>query len=49
MKIFQWLQDTVQSIWNDVSGLFRPTNDDYPKSGVQPFEGEPHDDKEQFS
>lgn len=45
MKIFQWLQDTVQSIWNDVSGLFKPTNDDYPKAGVQPFEGEPCDDQ----
>ncbi len=45
MKIFQWLQDAVQSIWNDVSRLFQPTDDDYPKSGVQPFEGEPYEDK----
>ena len=49
MKLFQWLQDIVQSIGNGVFGLFRPTSDDYPKSGVQPFEGEPRDDKEQYS
>ncbi|MDJ0651015.1 MAG: isochorismate synthase [Xenococcaceae cyanobacterium MO_188.B19] len=48
MKIFQWLQDMVQSIWKDVGGLFRPTDDNYPKTGVQPFEGEPRDEKEQY-
>lgn len=49
MKIFQWLQDTVQSIWNGVSRLFKPTDDDYPKTGVQPFSGDPRDDKEKYS
>jgi hypothetical protein len=44
MKIFQWLQNTVQSLWNDVHRLFQPTDDDYPKSGVQPFEGESRDE-----
>lgn len=48
MKIFQWLQDTVQSLLKGVSRLFQPTDDDYPKSGVQPFEGEAYDDLEQF-
>ncbi|MDJ0681844.1 MAG: isochorismate synthase [Xenococcaceae cyanobacterium MO_167.B52] len=43
MKFLQWLQDMVQSLWNDVAALFRPTDDDYPKTGVQPFEGEPRD------
>ena len=43
MKLLQWLQDMVQSVWNDVAALFRPTEDDYPKTGVQPFEGEPRD------
>ncbi len=49
MKIFSWLQNMVQSIWNDVGKLFQPTDDDYPETGVQPFEGEPYDDKEQYS
>lgn len=48
MKIFTWIQDTVQYIWNGVSRLFKPTDDDYPKSGVQPFKGEPYDDKGQY-
>lgn len=43
MKIFQWIQDIIQSIWNDVSGLFQPTDDDYPETGVQPFEGDPNE------
>lgn len=49
MKIFTWIQDMVKSIWNDVGNLFKPTNDDYPKSGVQPFEGDPYDDKQKYS
>lgn len=44
MKIFEWLQKTVQSVWNDVANLFKPTDDDYPRTGVQPFEGEPADE-----
>ena len=49
MKIMQWVQDIVQSIWNGVSRLFQPTNDDYPTTGVQPFSGEPYNDREQYS
>lgn len=49
MKIFKWLRDLVQSVGKGVFNLFRPTEDDYPKSGVQPFEGEPRDDKEIYS
>lgn len=49
MKIFQWLQDAVQSILKPVSRIFQPNDDDYPESGVQPFEGEPYDDKEKYS
>lgn len=48
MKILQWLQDTVQSLLKGVSRLFQPTDDDYPKSGVQPFEGETYEDREQY-
>lgn len=43
MKIFQWLQNVVQYIWDGVSRLFKPSDDDYPQSGVQPFEGDPYD------
>ncbi len=47
MKIFQWLQNVVQYLTNGVSRLFQPTNDDYPKTGAQPFEGEPYDENQQ--
>jgi hypothetical protein len=49
MKLFRWVRDSVQSVWNGVSRLFKPTDDNYPKSGVQPFEGEPHDDRQEYS
>jgi hypothetical protein len=49
MKILQWIKGLVQSIWNDVSSLFQPTDDNYPKTGVQPFSGEPASDREQYS
>jgi hypothetical protein len=41
MKIFNWIKDTVQYLFGGVSRLFKPTDDDYPKTGVQPFEGDP--------
>ena len=41
MKIFTWLKNTVGYLFNGVSRLFEPTDDDYPKTGVQPFSGEP--------
>ncbi len=47
MKIFQGLQKIVHYLVNGVSRLFQPTNDDYPKTGVQPFKGEPYDENEQ--
>ncbi|MEM7592768.1 MAG: isochorismate synthase [Cyanobacteria bacterium P01_A01_bin.83] len=48
MKIITWIQDTVQSIWNSVADLFKPTNDDYPATGVQPYSGDPNKDNEQY-
>ncbi len=48
MKILTWLRDTVQSVIKGVSRLFSPTDDDYPKSGVQPFEGEPYDEEKYY-
>lgn len=35
----------VQYIWEAVSRIFSPSEDRYPTTGVQPFEGEPADDK----
>ncbi len=44
MKIFIWIKDTTQYLWDGVSRLFKPTDDDYPKSGVQPFSGDSSED-----
>lgn len=49
MKIFTWIQDTVQYLWDGVSRLFKPTDDDYPNTGVQPFSGDDCDDPDRYS
>lgn len=49
MKIFTWIQDIVQYLFDGVSRLFKPTDDDYPKTGVQPFSGDPGDDPNKYS
>lgn len=46
MKIFTWVQDTFKYLVNGVARLFEPTDDDYPKTGVQPFSGDPSNDQE---
>jgi hypothetical protein len=44
------IQQVVQGVIGFVSGavarIFRPSDDDYPKTGVQPFEGDISDEKE---
>ncbi len=43
-NIFQAIKEAPQKIVNFISGgvsrIFRPRDDDYPETGVQPFEGE---------
>ena len=41
MKLFTWMQDTVQYLFDG--------DDDYPKTGVQPFSGDPCDDPKKYS
>ena len=40
MKFVQWLKDTCQYLFKGVSRLFSPTDDNYPKSGIQAFHGD---------
>jgi hypothetical protein len=40
MSIFKWLQETLQYIGEGVGRIFRPSDDEYPKIGVQPFGGD---------
>jgi len=44
MKIFEWIKEMVQYLGKGVARLLSPSEDDYPKTGVQPFEGEPYDE-----
>lgn len=42
---FKWLQETLQYLWDGAKRLFGPSDDEYPETGVQPFEGDPHSEK----
>ncbi len=41
MSIFERLQQTLQYVWEGASRIFSPNHDEYPNSGVQPYEGDP--------
>lgn len=49
MKVITLIQDTFQYLVKGVSRLFQPTDDDYPKTGVQPYSGDPSEDQEKYS
>ena len=49
MKIVTWIQDIFQYLWDGTSRLFKATDDDYPKSGVQPYSGDPCEDPKKYS
>jgi hypothetical protein len=42
MKIANFVQNIVQYLTEGFARLFGPNEDEYPKIGVQPFEGEPY-------
>ena len=48
MKLFIWIQDTARYLLDGVLRLFKPTDDDYPQTGVQPFSGDPSDDPHKY-
>lgn len=39
-------QKIIQFISGGVKRIFTPTDDDYPKTGVQPYEGDPATDRD---
>ena len=47
MKIELMIRNAMQSLFEAAGRIFSPTDDQYPEIGVQPFEGEPYDDREQ--
>lgn len=47
MKIFTRLQEMLQYVWDGVNRIFGPRDDDYPETGVQPFDGDPAKERQQ--
>ena len=45
MSFFQRIGQSVQSVWDGVVRLFSSSDDDYPRSGTQSFEGDPYDQR----
>lgn len=45
MKVPRVFDDMIQFVSGAMSRIFGPTDDKYPNTGVQPFEGEPLDKK----
>lgn len=41
MKIFGLVVDAIQYVSEGVSRIFSPRDDQYPETGVQPFDGDP--------
>ncbi|MEO1348191.1 MAG: hypothetical protein AAFW84_05225 [Cyanobacteria bacterium J06635_15] len=48
-SLFQFLQQMLDDISKASGRVFSPSDDDYPKSGVQPFEGDIPDTHHQDS
>ena len=45
MRIFQLIESMTQYISEAMARIFGPTDDAYPLTGTQPFEGEPFKEK----
>ncbi|MFM7447424.1 MAG: hypothetical protein ACKO24_02355 [Leptolyngbyaceae cyanobacterium] len=42
MKVPKFLDDAIQYVSGAMSRIFGPTDDQYPETGVTPFEGDPN-------
>ena len=47
MAVWQWLKQIVKYLEKGTARLFSPSEDNYPKIGIQPFEDEPYDENQQ--
>lgn len=41
MNVIEMVHDAIQYLSEGVSRIFKPNEDHYPETGVQPFDGEP--------
>lgn len=44
MKLLDIIARVTQYVTEGVARIFRPTKDDYPETGVQPYTGDPPED-----
>lgn len=42
MNLFKMLGQAIRFLSDGAAEIFRPDYDQYPKTGVQPFDGEPY-------
>lgn len=41
MNVFEVIRDAIHYLSEGASRIFKPSEDHYPETGVQPFDGEP--------
>ncbi|MDX2211832.1 MAG: hypothetical protein SFY66_00960 [Oculatellaceae cyanobacterium bins.114] len=41
MNVLEMVRDVMQYLSDGATRIFKPSDDHYPETGVQPFEGEP--------
>ncbi|MGC9526656.1 MAG: hypothetical protein ACP5D7_14065 [Limnospira sp.] len=46
MKIVNSIQEMFEYIWGGVKRIFGASDDHYPETGVQPYEGDPAKDRD---
>ncbi|MEM7769870.1 MAG: isochorismate synthase [Cyanobacteria bacterium P01_E01_bin.6] len=45
MAIFRQVQDALQFVLEGASRIFAPDRDEYPETGMQPYDGDPYDER----
>ena len=45
MAVFKQVQEALQFVLEGASRIFAPDKNTYPETGVQPFEGEPYNER----
>lgn len=45
MSVVQRVGEFLRSLVESGARMFTPAKDDYPESGVQPFQGDPYDER----
>lgn len=47
MSIFERVQQAFESFFAAAARIFGPSDDQYPNTGTQPYEGDPYDERHQ--